>query len=419
MHNQYYQVIRLVQGRARKVLFFSIAFVMVLPWQLPAQAETLDPLVNGDFEQAGSSATQAYDWQAFGRGYSRVSTAHTGSWGIKLTNTNTSQYSGAYQRIDLQQTELKPVFIGGYVRGSRVVKTSSSYFGAALYAEIHLADGSVAYWNSIANTGTFSWRWIGFNTGTVASVNQPIDYIFVIPILAYARGTAYFDDIVLTEYAPSQSAVTLMFDDGEDTTYTQAKPILEQYGFVGASAVITGEVGSDGYMSYSNLSALQTSGWEIVSHSITHRDMTKLSTFAVRRELLNSKNALTSQGLTVNNFAIPFGAYNGNLLAEAAKYYRSARIYEQGANPQGMYPFDVKVRGLLDTTPLSEVEAWIAEAQSKGQWIILVFHSIADTGDDAYHTSPSMLNQIVQTVSSSGIQVVTYNQGLNLFAVSP
>lgn len=413
------QAIRKGKEGARQVLLLLLTLSIVLPWQPVAQAVAPDTLANGGFEQAGSTASLAYDWQAFGRGYTRVTTAHSGTWGIRLTNTSSNQQSGAYQRVDLAQTEKLPVFIGGYVRGANILKSSGSYFGASLYAEIHLANGSVAYWNSIANVGTFSWRWIGFSTGTVPGVTGPIDYIFVIPILANATGTGYFDDITLTEFTPSQAAVTLMFDDGEDTTYTQAKPVLDEYGFAGTSAVITGSVGTDGFMTYPQLSTLQTSGWEIVSHSITHRDMTKLSSWTIQRELQNSKNTLVSHGLQVSNFAFPYGAYSGYLLAEAAKYYRSARAYEQGTNPQGAFPFEVKVRGLLSTTSLSEVEAWLADAQSNGRWVLLVFHTIAPTGDDAYHTSPQMLKDIVAKVASSGLPVVTYNQALNLFGVAP
>jgi peptidoglycan/xylan/chitin deacetylase (PgdA/CDA1 family) len=166
------------------------------------------------------------------------------------------------------------------------------------------------------------------------------------------------------------------------------------------------------------LQSLQNAGWEIVSHSQSHNDLTKMSASRLTRELSGSKTTLQNHGLNVNNFALPYGAYNDNIMAQAAKYYRSARAYEQGFNALGTYPFDVKVKGLLVTTTPAEVAAWLNEAKTRGQWVVLVFHTLADTGDDAYHTTPAAFREMVKEVADSGLQVVTYNQGLDAFEIS-
>ncbi len=194
------------QNFATRATIFSLCIFAFAMYAIlnaaTAQALTSTELTtNGTFEQAGATATTALGWQPFNNGYTRTSAgAHSGSWGISLTNTNTSTLSGAYERIDLNQTKVEPVFIGGYVKGSNISMASGSYYGASIYAEIHFTDGTVAYWNSIPNEGTFNWRWVGFNTGsgfTVTNetipVTKPIAYIFVVPMLGDASGTAYFD----------------------------------------------------------------------------------------------------------------------------------------------------------------------------------------------------------------------------------
>lgn len=400
-------------------MYYSVALLIsfsLFPFQ-EVHAELQDPLVNGGFEQAGGTAQSAYDWQTFGSGYRRVNQPRTGVWSIRLQTGNYSAQAGAYQRIDVAQAELKPVFIGAYVRGQGIKNAPGGYFGASLYAEIHLQDGSVVYWNSVGNFGSFPWRWIGFNTGTLAAIDQPIDHILVIPILANAIGTAWFDDVAVTEFDPAQSAVTLMFDDGESTTLTEAKPILENFGMVGSAAIVTDNVGESGYMNLADLKALALGGWEIVSHGLTHSDLTALSERNMKRELQRSKQILEGFGFTVRNFALPFGAYNAAILAEGAKLYNSVRAYELGDNPQGAFPYDVKVRSVVNTTTLTEVSEWLAKAAAEKRWEVLVFHSISETGDDAYHVSPDMLHGIIQAIVGSGIPVVTYNAGLQLFSV--
>lgn len=402
-------------------LLFSLAVISIFAFGVVpvAGAQVPDELVNGGFETPGSTQQTAFDWQFFETGYQRVQNSHGGSWSIRLRNTSSAQQSGAYQRIDVQQTERKPIFIGGYVKGRDIVNTQGGYLGASLYVEIYLQDGSVVYWNSIANFGTFPWRWIGFNTGTLATVDQPIDHVFVVPILAGATGTAWFDDIAVTEFNPANTAVTLMFDDGGESTYTQAGPVLAANGFAGSMAIITSEIGEPGFMSLSQIKSLANVGWEVVSHGLTHSDLSTLSRDQLLDELRRSKRILERSGFIVRNFALPFGAYNGAILAEGAKYYRSLRAYELGDNPQGVFPYDVKVRSAIAGTTVQEVEGWLNEAIANQRWEVIVFHSIAETGDDVYHVAPGRFGEIIAAVVQSGVSVVTYDEGINRFAVSP
>ncbi len=289
-----------------------------------------------------------------------------------------------------------------------------------MYAEIHLQDGSIAYWNSLLNTGTFSWRWIGFNTGTLPAVNQPISHIFIVPILGKATGTAYFDDISAKQFTPQQAAVTLMFDDGELNTFTAAKPVLDQHGFVGSTAIITSYPDDDPqFMTWNQISQLHAAGWGVSSHTVNHTDLTTMSLAAAEQELAQSKATLQTHGFAANTLALPFGAYNSNLLALAAQYYAAARPYEIGHNPQGAFPYDIKVRSVVNTTTASEVSSWIQEAINKKQWIVLTFHKVAPQGDDEYYTTPAVFQSIIQAVASSGVAVMNFDQGVQQFAATP
>jgi len=373
-------------------------------------------LLNPGFETQGATSKEAYGWQSYQGGYQRNGIEYTGNYSIRLRNSGTSEFSGAYQRIDLNQTEIKPVVIEGYVRGSRITAAPGSHFGASIYTEIHLQDGTVAYWNSLPNFGTFNWRWVGFNTGTLPHINQPISHIFVVPILGNASGTAFFDDIKVTEMTPHQSAVTIMFDDGYDDLYTEAKPVMDSYGYVGTVAVPTAEIGDEGQMTADQLKALYAAGWEIASHTQNHVDLTTLSISNARRELSRSYNDLKMLGFNVKNFAFPYGTYNAKLLAEGSRYYRSMRPFELGDNPQGAMPFEVKVKKVINSTTPAEVVSWIEQAKTTGRWIVLSLHNIAAIGDDEYHTDPGVFADIIAAVNATGMPVVTYDRGLDLFA---
>lgn len=396
-----------------------------IPTPTPSPTPVPNPtnlLVNNSFEEPGAGTT-AHLWQDFQGGYQRVTTqAHTGSASIEVVNAAAGVTTGAYQRVDLNQTTKKPVFIGGYVKGTNIVNDPTGYFGATLYAEIHLQDGTVVYWNSIANYGTFDWRWIGFNTGTIAAVNQPINYIFVVPMLGNATGTAHFDDLIVREFTPTQAAVTIMVDDGETSALTRIKPLLDARGFDGTVSIPTGEVGSEGHMTWAQIQALQSAGWEVTSHGVNHEDLTLMTPAEAENQLSASKAELVAHGLTVNSFVAPYGTYNGFLLGAAKPLYASYRAFELGNNVQGAFPYDIKVRGVKVTTTPTEIAAWLSEAKANKEWVVLVYHTVADStfgASDEYITSTATFAGMMGTVAASGVPVVTYNQGIQQFAVQP
>ncbi len=405
------------------ISLFAVFLIIFSPFSSWAFifSSSQNKVINPGFEKSGVNRHSAYGWHSFHSGYARSSVHHTGRHSIRVRTHGFSDIGGAYQRIDLNQTEIKPVYIEGYVRGCRIRNSTDGYFGASIYAEIHLQDGSIVYWNSLPNYGSFYWRKIGFNTrsltldGIHKLINKPISHIFIVPILGKAVGTAYFDDITVKEFTPYQSAITLMFDDGEENTLTVAKPILDNYGFKATASIIVNEVGEDGFMKWNDIRYLENSGWEIASHSLSHRNLTLLSPWEIKKELYLSKKILTRQKLHVNNFVLPYGAYNDYILDKASSYYSSVRSYEQGDNPQGLFPFEIKVRGTTSSTTPEQVSFWIKEAQNNKHWVILVFHSIAQNGDDEYYMTPETFKEVVRKIKESRIPVVTYNEGLKLF----
>jgi hypothetical protein len=58
-----------------------------------------------------------------------------------------------------------------------------------------------------------------------------------------------------------RGAITITFDDGWLTTYTQAWPVLQEFNLVGNVGVYTEAVGWSGYMSESQLQELYDAGW--------------------------------------------------------------------------------------------------------------------------------------------------------------
>jgi len=108
--------------------------------------------------------------------------------------------------------------------------------------------------------------------------------------------------------------ILLTFDDGSETTYTTALPIMKRYGFTGVSYIVYNYVGITHYMDVEQIRALHAAGWEIGSHGLSHRDLT-LHPERQEAEIVQSRRQLEALlGVPVLSFAYPFGAYNDDSL---------------------------------------------------------------------------------------------------------
>lgn len=106
--------------------------------------------------------------------------------------------------------------------------------------------------------------------------------------------------------------IILTFDDGSETIYTNALPIMQKYNFTGTVYLVYNYVGTRNYMNPDQIRGLYASGWEIGSHSLSHTDLTERSDRQMD-EIVESRRKLQSLlGVPVLSFSYPFGAYDEN-----------------------------------------------------------------------------------------------------------
>ena len=104
-----------------------------------------------------------------------------------------------------------------------------------------------------------------------------------------------------------QKVVILTFDDGYKSQYSNAKPILDKYGFKATFSIVCNYVGSgDNRMTWKDIKSLQQEGHNIASHTMNHDDLSKLPLQEVEYEVAQSKQCLLDQGINPKSFAYPF-----------------------------------------------------------------------------------------------------------------
>ena len=116
---------------------------------------------------------------------------------------------------------------------------------------------------------------------------------------------------------------TITFDDGYQSVYEQAFPILQHFGF---SATVFLTVGKKGerialerlpsmegrsMLSWGEIKEMHRCGIAIGAHTLTHPDLTRLDFTQARIEILRSKEIIENVlGEAVNYFAYPYGRYD-------------------------------------------------------------------------------------------------------------
>ena len=220
-------------------------------------------------------------------------------------------------------------------------------------------------------------------------------------------------------YTPfTQGMVTLSFDDGWLSTYQNGIPILNAAGLKSTQYIVNNFLGTPDYDTVADVLAMQASGHEIGSHTLTHPDLLTLSEAQMRQEITQSRAGLLTLGLSpVKTFAFPYGNYN-DLALQIVKESgftssRTANPVDSGYNYKNSDPFLLKNFSVETTTTMTDVKNWVDTAIANKTWAILVMHQV-DTSGSQYSLTPAMLQSIVDYLKQTGIPVVTLSQGLNM-----
>jgi len=206
--------------------------------------------------------------------------------------------------------------------------------------------------------------------------------------------------------------VSFSFDDGWQSQYDNALPILEKAGFKGTFYIISTRVGTSLHMTRSELLQMEADGNEIGDHTRTHPDLSKLTDANAEEQIAGARQDLLALGFhDISTFAYPYGGHNDStpgLVREAGlSGARSSRI---GINSDEEDPYLLLSYHLTASTTLADAEKEIDTAIAQKQWLIFEGHHINEHTDD--NISSSFLAQIVAYVKEKHIRVVTVRGGL-------
>jgi peptidoglycan/xylan/chitin deacetylase (PgdA/CDA1 family) len=136
---------------------------------------------------------------------------------------------------------------------------------------------------------------------------------------------------------PGGRPIVLSFDNGYQSQYTQALPVLRRLGWVGVENLqLTGLPPAQGGLSREQVRGLLAAGWELDTQGFSHADLITLDAAQLHYQVAVARS--TIQGLyhvPVNWFCYPSGHYDAAVVAavQAAGYRGSTTVVPGWAQP--------------------------------------------------------------------------------------
>ena len=155
-----------------------------------------------------------------------------------------------------------------------------------------------------------------------------------------------------------EKSVAITFDDGCETDWIAAAPILREAAFRATFYITAGFLDQPGYMGGAQLRQLRSAGFEIGCHSMTHPYLNDLAPRELHHEIVDSLSRLEDVlGSRVEHFSCPGGRYDARALALAKQAgYKSLATSRVHANLPSTDPFQLGRVAIMRNLKLSAFE---------------------------------------------------------------
>ena len=157
-------------------------------------------------------------------------------------------------------------------------------------------------------------------------------------LASHGYETADISPAIFQQANESQKTCVICFDDCYESVYSIAASVMEQYGLTGVLYVVTEYCGRQNnwtgqpdsvprapLMSWDQIEDLASRGWQIGSHSRTHRDLTRLTLEELNDEVGMSAEVIQKRiGVKSSSFCFPYGLSNDRVRDEVRMQYDTA-----------------------------------------------------------------------------------------------
>jgi hypothetical protein len=238
----------------------------------------------------------------------------------------------------------------------------------------------------------------------------------------------------LVGYAPCPTypALSIVFDDGRATHFSEARAYMDRFRLRGTSAVIVESIDwSNAYMTTAQVKALQQyAGWEVcvhardnisgnAAHALGYDALTEA---AGEADALQAKAWLHSQGLRgVNGICLPHGTWslnsngtvgaNADVLGTMRKYFDWCRTTYPSTleTYPPASPYKLRSYTVSNTDTAANLLAVLDAGIAAKTWTIMQWHNIVSPASSSTDSTPAVfqafIDGVVSRISANNLKV--------------
>lgn len=128
---------------------------------------------------------------------------------------------------------------------------------------------------------------------------------------------------------PETAAVIFTFDDGPESDYVLAYPILKKYNIKGTSYLITGLMDNNapGKLTWAQVKEMSGYGWVFGCHTYEHKRLVSMTDDKIKRSMELVNQSFVNQELPPPEImAYPYGSFNQRVINDIRPYRKQARL---------------------------------------------------------------------------------------------
>jgi peptidoglycan/xylan/chitin deacetylase (PgdA/CDA1 family) len=174
-----------------------------------------------------------------------------------------------------------------------------------------------------------------------------------------------------------KSAVVFTTDDGLLKSVKIYVAEWKKLNLRGTCAIIAGSVSTSEWGEWKKL--VDEGYLDLGNHSMNHPNLTTQTWAQLETEVNGAKDVIEKNmpGYKVVTFLCPEGAYNDLVISKAMERHGANRVVDRGYNsfnPTVAQIYRLKRQQILGATTVDEMNSWVNQAISQGQWLIEAYH---------------------------------------------
>ena len=233
-------------------------------------------------------------------------------------------------------------------------------------------------------------------------------------------------------YSPT---LTFIDDDGALNSLENWESICDELGINITSALVTNTIGKGAHASWDDIARLQKKGFEFVSHTHNHINLTKSTKTKIVEEFISSISALREHGCETKYLVYPYNAINKDLMPLVDQYFDAGIGLGSGKtdNSIPVYTFHLRRYSINNTEisvekeyngeivsvhsfkSLDELKDYIDDAVINGGWVIIMTHL---RNDESFYFDEEMRANIIELcnyATEKGVEIKTFGEAYEQF----